>query len=563
MSPRFSADSFLNAMMGALLVGIAAIGAFGYYAFDHSHELITAALQTGRDVGSASALAHAADAAAHALALEAEQVMALPGGEANGAAPRLEVLRKQSEVIRKSLEDVKQLLSGHGLETRSVEEASRLEARLMQQWVARLQQPAASEPSRAAAGEKWIDIGPAVEGAVRQHAARLDEHAAAEARNVGILMAFLVILGVVIALRLRSWILQANGRPLKAAVQVIEQVAAGDLTARAQGMDQPHTRRLARSLDEMTAGLRTLAMEVVRSAGTVADTSAQIAQGNLDLSQRTEEQASTLEETASSMEELTSTVANNADNARQASALAVGASEVARKGGEVVGQVVATMTDISSSSRKIGDIIGVIDGIAFQTNILALNAAVEAARAGEQGRGFAVVAAEVRNLAQRSAAAAKEIKVLIGDSVGKVEAGTKLVDAAGRTMGEIVASVQKVSGLIAEIAAASQEQSAGIGQVNTAVAQMEQVVQQNASLVEQASAATESMKEQAASLLQIVSRFRLGEPSAATPQSQPARARPAPPAPIKVRPGTALPQSYAAIGTSRKPPAPSGTWEEF
>ncbi|HKB54345.1 MAG TPA: methyl-accepting chemotaxis protein, partial [Ramlibacter sp.] len=471
MRPRFSADVFLNAMMGALLVGIAAIGAFGYYAFDHSHELITAALQTGRDLGSANALAHAADAAAHAQVLEAEELAPLSGAEAGGAAPRLETLRRQGAVVRKSLEDAKQLLSRHGLDTRAVEQASSLEASLMQRWLARLQQPAAGEPPRTAAGEKWIDVGPTVQAAVRQHAAGIDERSAAEARNVGILMAFLVVLGIVVALRLRSWILQANGRPLKAAVQVIEQVAAGDLTATAEGMDQRHTRRLARSLDEMTSSLRTLAVEVVRSARMVADTSAQIAQGNLDLSQRTEEQASTLEETASSMEELTSTVANNADNARQASELAVGASEVARKGGDVVGQVVSTMTDISRSSRKIGDIIGVIDGIAFQTNILALNAAVEAARAGEQGRGFAVVASEVRNLAQRSAAAAKEIKVLIGDSVGKVEAGTKLVDAAGRTMGEIVASVEKVSALIAEIAAASQEQSAGIGQVNTAVAQ--------------------------------------------------------------------------------------------
>ena len=222
----------------------------------------------------------------------------------------------------------------------------------------------------------------------------------------------------------------------------------------------------------------------------------------------------------------------NAQNARQASQLAVGASEVARKGGQVVGQVVSTMTGISESSKKIADIIGVIDGIAFQTNILALNAAVEAARAGEQGRGFAVVAAEVRNLAQRSAAAAKEIKTLIGDSVDKVEAGTKLVDAAGQTMEEIVGSVKKVSDLIAEIAAASQEQSSGIAQVNTAVTQMDQVVQQNASLVEEATAATESMKEQAASLLQMVARFKLGGGEgeaaalqAATPRPAAARAR--------------------------------------
>src|SRR5664279_699210 len=224
--------------------------------------------------------------------------------------------------------------------------------------------------------------------------------------------------------------------------------------------------QLLQALADMAQNLRSLVGDVAAGAHTVADTSAQIAQGNLDLSQRTEEQASTLEETASSMEELTSTVTQNAQTARQASQLAVSASEVARKGGQVVGQVVSTMNGISESSRKIADIIGVIDGIAFQTNILALNAAVEAARAGEQGRGFAVVAAEVRNLAQRSAGAAKEIKMLISASVEKVDAGSKLVDQAGTTMNEVVDSCKRVSDIISEIAAASGEQTAGIEQIN-------------------------------------------------------------------------------------------------
>jgi methyl-accepting chemotaxis protein len=253
-----------------------------------------------------------------------------------------------------------------------------------------------------------------------------------------------------------------------------------------------------------------------------------------------------LEETSSSLEELTSTVAHNADNARKAADLANGASEVARRGGRVVGEVVSTMTDISAASRKIEDIIGVIDGIAFQTNILALNAAVEAARAGEQGRGFAVVAAEVRNLAQRSAAASKEIKTLIGDSTQKVEAGTKLVDAAGSTMREIVDAVEKVTELVSQIAAASQQQSSGIGQVSTAVTQMDRMVQQNASLVEEAAAGTESMKEQAAALLAMVARFKLGEGhhtavASASPGSTQVRSRPA-----------TLPQARAgAITTAR------------
>jgi methyl-accepting chemotaxis protein len=297
--------------------------------------------------------------------------------------------------------------------------------------------------------------------------------------------------------------------PLRAAVQVAMQVAQGDLTARLEARGRDEIGQLQAALGDMTQNLRRLLGEVTQGARTVADTSAQIAQGNLDLSQRTEEQASTLEETASSMEELTSTVTLNADHAREASELAAAASQVARRGGTVVGDVVRTMSGISDASRRIAEIIGVIDGIAFQTNILALNAAVEAARAGEQGRGFAVVAAEVRNLAQRSASAAREIKDLIEASVGRVDAGARLVDAAGSTMQDIVVSVQKVSELIAEIAAASREQSSGIAQVNVAVTQMDQVVQQNASLVEEASAATEAMKDQSATLLQMVARFRL------------------------------------------------------
>jgi methyl-accepting chemotaxis protein len=251
-------------------------------------------------------------------------------------------------------------------------------------------------------------------------------------------------------------------------------------------------------------------MTQLRDATESINTAAkEIASGNTDLSSRTEEQASSLEETASSMEELTSTVKQNAENARQANQLAIGASDVAVKGGAVVSQVVTTMSSINESSKKIVDIISVIDGIAFQTNILALNAAVEAARAGEQGRGFAVVATEVRNLAQRSAAAAKEIKELISDSVEKVGTGTKLVDEAGKTMEEIVSSVKRVTDIMGEITAASQEQSSGIEQVNQAITQMDEVTQQNAALVEQAAAAAESLEEQAQVLAQAVGVFKL------------------------------------------------------
>jgi methyl-accepting chemotaxis protein len=318
-----------------------------------------------------------------------------------------------------------------------------------------------------------------------------------------ILLAIIAALGIALALA------RAIVRPLHAAAAAAHDIARGDLTTAIVVRGTDETADLLRGQSRMQQDLRRVVSEVVAGAHAMSQASEQIAHGNQDLSERTGMQASTLEETASSLEELTSTVRQNADNAREASELAVDASGVARQGGEVMVQVVQRMAGISDSSRRIADIIGVIDGIAFQTNILALNAAVEAARAGEQGRGFAVVAAEVRSLAQRSAAAAREIKGLIAESAGQVHAGTQLVDSAGATMKRIVDSVNKVSGLLSEIAAASEEQSRGIGEVNIAVTRMDQVVQQNAALVEEASAATESMKAQAGALLQVVSSFRL------------------------------------------------------
>ncbi|BDU17883.1 methyl-accepting chemotaxis protein [Lysobacter auxotrophicus] len=286
-------------------------------------------------------------------------------------------------------------------------------------------------------------------------------------------------------------------------------VADGDLGRRVDVALPGQFGRLAADANHTVGQLAQVVGRIREGADTINSAASEIAAGNSDLSNRTESQAASLEETASSIEELTSTVRQNADNARQANALAITASEVATRGGDVVHEVVATMSQISASSSKIADIIGVIDGIAFQTNILALNAAVEAARAGEQGRGFAVVASEVRSLAQRSANAAKEIKVLIGDSVERVGTGTRLVESAGRTMDEIVGSVKRVGDIIAEISAASQEQSAGIEQVNQAIAQMDESTQQNAALVEQASAAARSMEEQAGELMQTVAAFRL------------------------------------------------------
>ena len=328
-------------------------------------------------------------------------------------------------------------------------------------------------------------------------------------RNARITVLTLTALAFVLGGGVALWIGGSIVRPLQEAVNIAQTVAAGNLTSRIEVKSKDETGQLLEALKNMNDALVNIVAEVRGGTNTIASASQQIAAGNADLSSRTEEQASSLEETASSMEELTSTVRQNADNARQANQLAVTASDVAARGGAVVSEVVQTMGSINDSARKIVDIISVIDGIAFQTNILALNAAVEAARAGEQGRGFAVVAAEVRSLAQRSANAAKEIKALIDNSVEKVDTGSKLVNQAGETMQEVVEAIRRVTDLMGEISAASQEQTAGIEQVQQAVTQMDQMTQQNAGLVEQATAASASLQEQATKLAQVVSVFKL------------------------------------------------------
>ncbi|RSZ55605.1 methyl-accepting chemotaxis protein [Massilia atriviolacea] len=380
-----------------------------------------------------------------------------------------------------------------------------------------------------------------------------------------------ILLGGIAAVFITRGLLKQLGGEPDYTAKIASSIAHGDLSVH---IDTSHADKgsLLMEVREMRNSLKDIVGQVRGGTETIGTASREIAAGNIDLSSRTEMQASALEKTASAMEELTSTVKQNADNAREANQLAASASDVARKGGDVVSQVVDTMGSINASANKIVDIIGVIDGIAFQTNILALNAAVEAARAGEQGRGFAVVASEVRNLAQRSAAAAKEIKNLIGDSVEKVERGSKLVGQAGVTMDEVVASVKRVTDIMGEIANASQEQSAGIEQVNMSIIEMDSMTQQNAALVEQAAAAAQSLQDQASELAHVVSIFKLveGEEAHAGPAPAPvaaAPARPAKAAPLRVaKPALKRPAPAAAAAVKpKKAPATTSNdeWEEF
>ena len=394
------------------------------------------------------------------------------------------------------------------------------------------------------------------------------------ARNKLVLLSVLaIVLAIVAGTLISKRLLQALGAEPTDLCDAVSKVASGDLTGKLQVRPGDSSSVLA-AVQRMQSSLVQVVSSVRQDSETVSTAAAEISSGNNDLSNRTEQQASALEETASSMEELTSTVKQNADNARQANVLAITASDVATKGGAVVSQVVGTMESISEASRKIVDIISVIDGIAFQTNILALNAAVEAARAGEQGRGFAVVASEVRSLAQRSASAAKEIKVLIDNSVERVDLGTKFANEAGATMSEVVSSVKRVTDVIAEIVSASHEQSTGIEQINEAVSAMDHVTQQNASLVEEAAAAAESLRDQADNLVRTVSVFQIPstgarptvKPTARPTLSNaskagglvktPARASSAKPAPAS----NVLPLSHAK---ARKAAAAGGDWEEF
>ena len=391
--------------------------------------------------------------------------------------------------------------------------------------------------------------------------------ASQSAFNLFLWVAVVGVLGGLLAVFLSTFfLLRAISNPLKFLLEQFEAIGNGNLSRQIKPKSTDEMGLLLSGLENMRQSLVQTVTVVREGSASIAVSSAEIANGNMDLSSRTENQAASLEETASSMEELTSTVQQNADNARQANTLALKASDVASKGGRVVGEVVHTMSSIKDSSRKIVDIIGVIDGIAFQTNILALNAAVEAARAGEQGRGFAVVATEVRNLAQRSAGAAKEIKELINDSVEKVDVGSRLVDDAGKTMDDIVVSIKGVADIMAEITAASAEQSDGISQVNLAITNMDEATQQNAALVEQAAAAATSMEEQANNLNQAVSIFKLNDSDSGNNAGAPQiTAKPA--AKKKAAPVKRAMKSIAHGGSPSSKKEPTKTsedaWEEF
>ncbi|GGC65518.1 methyl-accepting chemotaxis protein [Undibacterium terreum] len=416
--------------------------------------------------------------------------------------------------------------------------------------------------------QKWLDSLQEFVDLQRSKNRKEEELASSSYESGLIAMLVLALSAICIGVFVAWYSTRSITRPLIAAVAIAKTVAAGDLTSDIQITSTDETGQLLLALKEMNSSLLNIVAQVRMGTDEMATASGQIAAGNLDLSSRTEEQASSLEETASSMEELTSTVKHNADNASQASQLASNASETAVRGGAVVSQVVDTMGSIHESSKKIVDIISVIDGIAFQTNILALNAAVEAARAGEQGRGFAVVATEVRNLAQRSATAAKEIKLLINDSVEKVATGSKLVQQAGTTMDDVVHSVKQVNDIITEITAAGREQASGIDQINSAVAQMDQVTQQNASLVEEAAAAAESLQDQAATLARLVSVFKVDTNEV---RQQTATAAPVRLVTVKSSPGKssgfarrpALTMIKASPAKAVSNGADNGSWEEF
>jgi methyl-accepting chemotaxis protein len=560
----------LSVLAGFLLVALLLVGLGGGLSLSDSNDRSTASMHNAALLEKSVDMARSAQVQFKIQVQDWKDTL-LRGQDPEALKKYLDEFNKKADDTQTDLKKLKEMLTTLRLNTGLVDEALRAHQELDAKYLDAIKQ------YDSANAESAHVVDALVKGLDRPPTKKIDEivayvldqsdqmmtkaetDGAANYRSTRLELIGVVVLAFVLGIAVTRWLVLSITRPLNRAVQIAQTVAAGDLRSHIGITSKDETGQLLEALKLMNESLVGIVGEVRSGTETISTASTQIASGNLDLSSRTEQQAGSLEETASSMEELTSTVKQNADNANQASRLAVTASGNAVKGGTVVSEVIHTMASINESSRKIVDIIGVIDGIAFQTNILALNAAVEAARAGEQGRGFAVVAAEVRNLAQRSAAAAKEIKTLIGDSVEKVDAGSKLVDQAGVTMEEVVASVKRVTDIIGEIASASHEQTTGIEQINVAITQMDQVTQQNAALVEQAAAAADSMQNQASSLAQAVSVFQLEKSDSRKAQpiaSQPQRT----PRPSPVRVATApLPQ--------KKIPAPTAhsedDWEQF
>ncbi|WDZ96634.1 methyl-accepting chemotaxis protein [Herbaspirillum sp. WKF16] len=519
-------------MLAALLLAITAfIGMRSWMVLDEIYSQGEQAMRQGALVEQSVDAARGAQVQFKIQVQEWKNIL-LRGGDPEAFIKYRQALIDESAATQASLKRLEKLMPQIGMDGAAAHKAQAAHAELLARYLDALKAHAPVDPSsvgRIDRQVKGVDRLPTkmiddIVAAVLAHGQAVRAAAAADTlssyRRERAWLIAAIALSLLAGAGITWWQVRSIVLPLEAAVKVARMVAAGDLRAGLAVSGRDETANLLHSLKAMNGNLANIVAEVRH--GTVAITAAatEIAGGNRDLSERTEEQAGFLEETAASMEQITSTVRKNADNAHHANQLAGEASGVAVRGGEMVGAVVQTMQAIEESSHKIVHIIGVIDGIAFQTNILALNAAVEAARAGEQGRGFAVVASEVRSLAQRSATAAKEIKELINDSVGKISTGTSLVGGAGDTMQEIVAAIRKVAAIMDEITNANREQSAGIDEVNQALIRMDGVTQQNAALVEQAAAAAESMQDQAEALQRAVAVFKLGEESAAPMQKR-------------------------------------------
>lgn len=512
----------LGLLAGLFLLAVVTVGFEGWLTLSQSNARAANALENASRM---TAMVDAArDAQVHfKIQVQEWKNTLLRGNDPANFDKYRQAFEKEGEATRTRLQKLEAMLAKSSLDTALASDTQKALTELQAKYLEALKQYDTSNKDSAQVVDalvKGMDRAPTkkideIVAFVMEQSNKMAADATAEAaashKAANMLLLTVILLAIALGGSATYWLIRSIIKPLGIAVHVARTVAAGDLTSRIDASSKDETGQLMEALRDMNDNLARIVAEIRASTEAITDASNQLAHGNLDLSSRTEEQASSLEETASAMEQLTSTVKQNGDNAHQANSLATSASQVAAKGGTVVSNVVQTMGSINESSKKIVDIIGVIDGIAFQTNILALNAAVEAARAGEQGRGFAVVASEVRNLAQRSAAAAKEIKVLINDSVSKVENGSAQVHAAGATMQEIVDSVQRFASIMADITAASQEQTTGIEQINLAIARMDETTQQNSSLVEEAAAASDAMRTQATNLSKAVSVFKLAE----------------------------------------------------